>query len=157
MRLLACAFVALALAGPATASEERPTLAELESEVICPTCQTPLDQSSSPIAERMRAHIAAWIAAGDTKSEIKRKLVARFGPRVVQTAPPKRGFDLLAWLLPMTVLVGGAVAVAVAVRRWSRDAPPAPAGPQPAPATNGSRPLDPELERRLDEELARFE
>lgn len=144
----------LALTGTAGASEERPTLAELEREVICPTCHTTLELSQAPIADRMRAFIRQRIAAGDTKSEIKRSLVENFGEGVL-AAPPKKGFNLLAWLVP---LAGGAVGVVVlgaAVRRWARSRPEAEAAPG-EPSPNG-RPLDPELERRLDEELARFE
>jgi cytochrome c-type biogenesis protein CcmH/NrfF len=140
-------------AGAAGASEQKPTLAEREKELICPTCQTTLELSNSPVAERMRVFIRQRIAAGDTKSEIKDALVAQFGEAVL-AAPPKSGFNLLAWLLP---LAGGAVAVgavAVALRRWSRARVEAPAEP---PSGNGRPPLDPELERRLDDELARFD
>ncbi len=89
--LLALAVaLAVGAAAPAAGSERHPTLAELEREVVCPTCRTTLDQSSSPVADRMRRFIVRRIAAGDTKSEIKRDLVRRFGPRVVQPAPPRR-------------------------------------------------------------------
>ena len=146
------AVLALGLAGTAAASEKNPTLAELEREVICPTCHTTLEMSSSPIADRMRAFIRARIAAGDTKSEIKAKLVEEFGQGVL-AAPPKRGFDLLAWALPLTGAALAAVVLAILARRWL--AKPAPASGRPS--SNGRAPLDPELERRLDEELARFD
>lgn len=143
-------LLALALAAPAAAGERDPTLAELEGEVICPTCKTTLDQSRSPIADRMRAFISERIAAGDTKSEIKAKLVEQFGPAVL-AAPSRRGFNLLAWVLPLAGIGLGAVALGALVWRWSRgrEPPAAPAGESGA--------LDPELERRLDEELARFD
>ena len=152
--LLAGLVLALAAAAPALASEEKPTLAELEGELTCPTCNGPLELSNAPVADRIRAFILERIAAGDTKSEIKEKLVASFGESVL-AAPPRSGFNWIAWVLP---LVGGAVAVvvlALAVRRWSqaRGEEPAPADP----SANGRPPLDPELERRLDEELARFD
>jgi cytochrome c-type biogenesis protein CcmH len=152
--LLVGLLLALAGAVPAFASEEKPTLAELESELTCPTCNGPLELSNSPVADRIRAFILERIAAGDTKSEIKEKLVESFGESVL-AAPPREGFNWIAWVLP---LVGGAVAVVVlgvAARRWSRGR-----GEEPAPAdpsANGRPPLDPELERRLDEELARFD
>ena len=150
-RLAAAALVvALAVAGAAAASEKRPTLAELEGEVICPTCHTTLALSSSPIAERMRAFIRERIAAGDTKGEIKAKLVAEFGEGVL-AAPPVRGFSLLAWALPIGGALVALVAVGVLARRWARRRPLPAAVAQPAGV------LDPELERRLDEELARFE
>ena len=153
MRALVVSCVAaLALAGAAAASEEHPTLAELEREVICPTCHTTLELSSSPIADRMRLFIGARIAAGDTKSEIKSKLVDQFGEAVL-AAPPKKGFNLLVWVLPLAGVALGAVALAFLARRWSRTQTPAPADP----SSNGRAPLDPDLERRLDEELARFD
>ena len=53
MRYLLLALLALALAGPAAASEVKPTSAELESELVCPVCETTLDTSDSPAARRM--------------------------------------------------------------------------------------------------------
>lgn len=55
----------LMLAAPALASERHPTLAELEHEVMCPTCHTLLELSQAPVAQRMRAFIRRRIAAGD--------------------------------------------------------------------------------------------
>jgi cytochrome c-type biogenesis protein CcmH len=141
-----------ALAGAAGASEDNPTLAELEREVVCPTCNTTLELSSSPIAERMRLFIGERIAAGDTKSEIKSKLVAQFGEAVL-AAPPKEGFNLLAWVLPLAGVGLAAVGLGLLARRWARSREPATADP----SSNGRAPLDPDLERRLDEELARFD
>jgi cytochrome c-type biogenesis protein CcmH len=150
---LLLALLALAAASAARASESHPTLAEVEKEVICPVCHETLDLSNSPIADRMRAFIRQRIAAGDTKGEIKSKLVAQFGESVL-AAPPKSGFNLLAWLLPLAGIAAGAVVLGVLARRWSRRR----AEPTPAdPSVNGRPPLDPELEERLDEELARFD
>ena len=147
MRALALCVAALVLAAPVAASEDRPTLTELEGEVICPTCQTTLDQSDSPIARRMKRYISARIAAGDSKSEIKDQLVAQFG-RSVLAAPPKEGFDLLAWLLPLAALGAGAAGVGVLAWRSSRAR---------GPGREEAGPLAPELERRVDEELAGFD
>lgn len=149
MRALALGALVLVLAGPATASEQRPTASELESELVCPVCETTLDTSDAPVARRMKAFIRERIAAGDTKSEIKSKLVADFGPAVL-AVPPRKGFDLVAWILPLAALAAGALLVGALTWRWSRrrdDAAPA----------GEAEPLDPALERRLDEELARFE
>jgi cytochrome c-type biogenesis protein CcmH/NrfF len=99
--LLAVLALALFVVGGAAASEEHPTLAELEQEVVCPTCHTTLALSDAPIADRMRAFIRQRIAAGDTKSKIKAQLVDQFGEAVL-AAPSKRGFNLLAWGLPLS-------------------------------------------------------
>jgi cytochrome c-type biogenesis protein CcmH len=146
---------ALLLSPAAVASEEHPTQSELERELICPVCKpATLDQSDSQLAQQMKRVIATRIAAGDTKSEIKDRLVDQFGTQVL-AAPPRSGFNWLAWLLPIASLALGAVVVGLAAWRWSRsrerDAD------LPLEARNGRRAIDPELERRLEEELARFE
>jgi cytochrome c-type biogenesis protein CcmH len=152
IRLLAAGVTALALAGSAlvgsATAASPPRQADLEAEIVCPTCHTTLDQSSSPIATRMKAYIRARIAAGDTSAQIKAKLVDQFGPAVL-AEPPKRGFDLLAWLLPLAALGIGIVVVGALAWTWSR---PRAVGSAPQDAE-----LDTDLERRVDEELARYE
>ena len=144
-------LAALAFAGPAAAcAHPRTSLAYLEGQIMCPTCHTTLDQSDSPIAQRMKLYIVRWIREGNTKSQIKRKLVAQFGPQVL-AEPSRHGFDLLAWLLPLAGLLAGAAILAAAAWRWTRPSDKVSLGSRPTPS------LDAELERRVDEELARFE
>lgn len=112
-------IAALALAPAALASEQHPTQAELEGELVCPTCHTTLDQSNAPVAVRMKQFVAQRIAAGDTKSEIKGELVAQFG-RGVLAAPEKQGFDLLAWALPIAGLLVGAAVLTLLLWRWTQ-------------------------------------
>jgi cytochrome c-type biogenesis protein CcmH len=145
-RAVALVAACAALLAPASARPAPPSAADIEAEVVCPVCETTLDQSNAPVAERMKLYIRERIAAGDSEQEIKDALVREFGPGVLAT-PDKGGFGLLAWLVPLVVLVAGAVVVGVLVRAWSRARDPRP----------DDAPLDPELERRLDEELARFE
>ena len=154
LAVVAMTLAAFACAGAALASEARPTLTELEGEVMCPTCRTPLDQSDSPAADRIRDFISRRIRAGDTKGEIKTKLEQQFGPAIL-AAPPRRGFDLLAWWLPLAGIAAGALAVGAFAWRWTRQREPE-TGTVVA-AANGRGALPVELERRVDEELARFE
>jgi len=133
MKLLACIALALVLAPAALASERHPTLSELEGEVMCPVCNTTLDQSSSPAARQIEAVISRRIAAGDTKSEIKDRLVAEYGPQIL-AAPPKEGFDLLAWLLPIGGALAGAAILGFLAWRWSRVREPAPRAARLDPA-----------------------
>lgn len=139
---LAAALLVGAAPAPAGAG---PNPADLEAELVCPTCKTTLDQSNSPIAARMKAFIRERIAAGDSAAQIKAQLVDQFGPAVL-AEPPRRGFDLLAWLLPLGGLAVGAVAVGALAWSWSRRR-----------ADGEPPPLDPDLARRVDDELARFE
>jgi cytochrome c-type biogenesis protein CcmH len=149
MRLLAVIVGTLALASPAAAA--CPTLADLEGKLICPTCKTTLDQSDAPAARQIKAYVQRRVDACASEQQIKDELVAEYGPAVL-AAPPRKGFHWLAWLLPLAGLLAGAAVVSTLVWRWSR----ARAVPAPAADSNG-RGLDPELERRLDQELARFD
>ena len=156
MRRLVLATALLVLLTPGVAdAASRCSVAELEGQVMCPTCNTTLDQSTAPIAEQMRVYIRTWSAQGLSCGTIKDRLAAQFGPRVL-AAPPKNGFGLLAWVLPIAGLLIGAVAVGGLAWRWSR-ARGAGGEPEPAPELNGSVRLDARLERRVDEELARFD
>jgi cytochrome c-type biogenesis protein CcmH len=147
MRAIAIAALLGALLTPAGVSAAPPNAADLEAELVCPVCETTLDQSNAPVAERMKTFIRVRIAAGDTEREIKDALVAQFGARVL-AEPPGGGFGLLAWVLPLAGLVAGGIAVALLVRAWSRRGPPGPPSEER---------LDPELERLVDDELARFD
>jgi cytochrome c-type biogenesis protein CcmH len=142
VRVVAAFVAVLALSAPVAAA---PNPADLEAELVCPTCKTTLDQSDAPVARRMKAYIRERIAAGASADQIKAELVDQFG-RAVLAEPPKHGLDLLAWLLPIAGVAVAAVAVGALAWRWSRRRAPA-----------AEQPLDPELERRLDDELARFE
>ena len=148
-RLLVVAGATLVLAGPAAAcANPRTSLGYLEGQVMCPTCHTTLDQSDSAAAKQIEAFIRQRIAACATSQQIESELVANFGAGIL-AAPPKKGFDLLAWWLPVAGVVAGALLLGFGVWRWSRgrsgeDEPPEP-------------PLDPDEERRLDEALAQLD
>ena len=146
MRVLVVVLAALLVAPAALASEQHPSLAELEGEVMCPVCGTTLDQSNSPAAQQIKRAISTGIAAGQTKSQIKQQLVAEYGEAIL-AAPRRKGFGWLAWVLPLAGLFAAAVLVGIGAWRWSSARDPAPV----------VAPLDPALERRLDDELARFE
>jgi cytochrome c-type biogenesis protein CcmH len=117
------------------------------------TCKTTLDESNSPIAQRMKAYIRRRIAEGASGKQIKDELVAEFGEEVLAT-PPTHGFDLLAWVLPIGGIGAGAVGLAVLAWAWSRRRD---AGESLEGAGREGEPLDPELERRVDEALAHFD
>jgi cytochrome c-type biogenesis protein CcmH len=156
VKLGAVVLAALALAAPAMASEHHPTLTELEDQLMCPVCTgETLAQSDSLPAQRIKAHIQQRIRQGWTRSEIIREEQDIWGTRIL-AAPPRHGWNLLAWVLPLAGIIGATGVMGALAWHWSRrreEPEHVPAGPG---SLNG-RPLDPELERRLDEELARFD
>ena len=144
----AVVVLAFAFAGPAAAAcaHPRTSLSYLEGQVMCPTCHTTLDQSDSSAARRIEAFIQTRIDQCATADQIKSELVANFGAGIL-AAPPHKGFDLLAWWLPLGGLAAGALLLGFGVWRWSRARTPEDRPP----------PVDEETERRLDELLARLD
>ena len=148
---LALSLLALAFAAPAAASELSPTPRRARERGDLP--DLPDDARHLRLAGREAdaAFIRARIAAGDTKSEIKAKLVDEFG----RASSPRRrssGFNLarLAAAARRARLVG---VVAVGVARVALE----PRAREPPSRRPRAPPLDPELERRVDDELARFD
>jgi cytochrome c-type biogenesis protein CcmH len=149
----AAAFVAaMVLAAPAAAACTQPktSLSYMEGQIMCPTCHTTLDQSEAPAALRIEALISKRIDQCWTADQVRAELVQNFGAGIL-AAPPRKGFDLLAWLLPIAGVIAGAALLAVGVWRWSRRRE----GDGEPPGDSDR--LDPESERRLDDALARLD
>jgi len=142
LAVVAALLAALALAAPAASL----TVVEVAREVRCPTCNTPLDVSDSPAAQRMKVFIAERIAEGDDKQQIIDALVDEFGRGVLAT-PPKEGFDLVAWIVPIVLVLAGLAAIPLVTRAWARRGRDAPA---PEIAPEDAARLDEELRRRGD-------
>jgi cytochrome c-type biogenesis protein CcmH/NrfF len=138
----------LAPAGAALAATPRTTLNDVEDEVMCVSCNVPLNIAESPQADRERAEIRRLVDQGLTKEEIKRRLEAIYGPNVI-ALPSSKGFNLAAYLVPIVLVAAMLAALAVLVPRWRRGRGP----DDPPPPVEG--PLDPDDVRRLDEDLAR--
>jgi cytochrome c-type biogenesis protein CcmH len=152
-RLLVVVAAGLALAAPAAAACPKTSLAKLENEVMCPVCQgETIAQSDSQAAGQVKRFIQGRVQACASEAQIKRELVAQYGTQIL-AAPPRKGFGWVAWLLPAIGILVAAAVMALLARRWSRRAAEAPPG---SPALDGP-PLDPEVERRLDDELKRFD
>jgi cytochrome c-type biogenesis protein CcmH len=135
-----------------TAAVPRTSLHEIETEVMCQVCGTPLALAQdSPEASRERSFIMGLIDQGETKQQIEQALVAQYGPGVL-AVPKDQGFDLSAYLVPIGALAAALAAVGVAVVRWrnkrARDlATQAPGAPS----------IDSEQSQRLEADLMRYD
>jgi cytochrome c-type biogenesis protein CcmH/NrfF len=149
MRLALVAVVGLLALAPAAAAQDCPktSLGDIEDEVMCPVCGTPLGLATeAPQAQDERAYIQELIARCKSKDEIKQALVAEFGEGVL-ALPGDQGDDdlgdVLVYVVPALGLALAAGGIAFAVVRWRRRAEPA----RPAAAgADGSR-LDDDMER----------
>jgi cytochrome c-type biogenesis protein CcmH/NrfF len=143
------AALALLAAPAAAAPRPRTSLSDLENEVMCVLCKVPLQVAGdAPQAQAERSFIKGLIAKGQTKSQIKKALVAQYGAAVLAD-PPAHGFSLSAYVVPIAVVVIAAVLLALMIPRWRRRAR--------APAAATGPALDAADARRLEEDLARFD
>jgi cytochrome c-type biogenesis protein CcmH len=80
---------------------------QLAAQLMCPVCdgQT-IDGSSAQISQDMRQKVRELLDRGDTNAEIKDYFVLRYGPEIL-AAPDGSGFNLLAWIVPVFIVVGG--------------------------------------------------
>jgi len=120
------ALVAL-LAIPAAAAAQacpKTSLGDVEDEVMCPVCGTPLELASeAPQAQRERAYIERLVAQCRSKDQVKQALVAEFGDTVL-ALPGDQGDDdfgdVLVYAVPALGILLAAGGIAFAVLRWRR-------------------------------------
>jgi cytochrome c-type biogenesis protein CcmH/NrfF len=149
LRLAALLLVALLVLPAAAAGQDCPqtTLGDIEDEVMCPVCGTPLALASeAPQAQDERAFIQELIDDCKSKDEVKQALVAEYGENVL-ALPGDEGDDdlgdVLVYVIPALAILLAAAGIAFAVVRWRR--PERAAGPSLAGA-EGAR-LDDDMER----------
>ena len=135
MRAFRAAFLALALVLLAylpAAADGTPTPAVPQEKVqaVARTLWSPilgggrLDKCELKVCEQMRQDIARKLEAGESPEQIRQEFVALYGPQVLGE-PPKRGINLLVWVLPAVGLILGAAWLYFAMRRWREPEPKA--------------------------------
>jgi cytochrome c-type biogenesis protein CcmH/NrfF len=141
---LASAVVALAIVVSPAAAEDEGWAYRYFGEVMSPFCQgRTLAACTSPQADSLRMWILSQEQAGRSREDVHRELVERYGD-VILSAPRARGFGVAAYLIPLLIFL-------VFVFLWRQTRAAAAHAAEALPA----QPLDPEIERAIDEELAR--
>ena len=137
--LVAAALVAAALSAAAQSKPvNEDTVHEVAARLRCVVCQNlSVADSPSEMAGQMRAIIRERLASGESPDEVQRYFVQRYGEWIL-LSPPRRGFNLLVWLLPLVFVIAGLIVVAVLVRQWTRR-PRGAAEPVPVDAAMSER------------------
>jgi cytochrome c-type biogenesis protein CcmH len=90
---------------------------DLSRELRCMVCQNQsIDDSDAPLARDLRLLVRERIAAGDSDAQVIDFLVARYGEFVL-LKPRFERQTLALWLVPPLVLIGGALALWLHIRR----------------------------------------
>jgi len=143
--LVLCATPALA-----SAAAPRTSLPVIERQVMCVTCKIPLNVAQSPQADRERAFIQSLIDQGEGEAEIKSALVGQYGPTVLGL-PSGRGFNLIAYLVPLAIVAALLALLFILLPRWRHSARGRAGGEERAPM------LSPADAARLESDLERFD
>ena len=145
-RILLTVLLLLAGAAPAAAACPQTTLEDVEDEVMCPVCGTPLELATeAPQAARERELIRRLVDRCRSKDEIKAVLAAEYGDEVL-AVPGDEGFDLAAYLVPALGIAVALVALGMAALRW-RGGRRGGGEAETAPSDAVAQRLDSDLER----------
>lgn len=141
LRLAGAGFLALVLCFPAAAwSQDVPATpgfapapsaadADLEdrtsavaSTLRCPVCQgESIQDSPSQLAQDMRALVREQLRAGKTPEEVRAYFVGRYGEWIL-LEPRMTGLNVLLYVFPVALVLGGLALVVMLVRKWSTPA-----------------------------------
>ncbi len=91
---------------------------DVARDLICTCgCGKVLDVCEMESARQMRAQIKEMIDQGQDRDQIINYFVGQYGEKILAT-PPKRGFNLTAWITPFVVIAVGAGIVYLLTTKW---------------------------------------
>src|SRR5579859_2594111 len=91
---------------------------DVASQLKCPVCQgESVADSPSTISQQMRSVIRQQLQQGQSEQQIIQYFVSRYGNSILWS-PPKQGFTMLAWVIPIAILLCGALLLVLVLRGW---------------------------------------
>jgi cytochrome c-type biogenesis protein CcmH len=106
---------------PADSALEARTSA-VAAKLRCPVCQgESIQDSPSTLAREMRGVVKEKLRAGETPDQIEAYFVARYGEWIL-LEPTTKGLNLMLYVFPVILVIGGVSLVFFLVRRWTRPA-----------------------------------
>jgi cytochrome c-type biogenesis protein CcmH len=145
MALMITQSVVAQEANPGTVTDDQ--VNAVAKQLYCPVCENvPLDVCPTQACAQWRALIREKLSAGWTETQIKDYFVQQYGDRVL-AAPPARGLNWLAYIIPPLAFLAGAYILYRAFLAWRQ--------PLPTRASQdaSSQPPADEYVARLEEEL----
>ncbi len=126
------ALLALALAfAPAVSGQAPPgnyseeDAQAIDRMIMCPVCPAEtIDQAQVEVSRQMREQVRELLAEGRSRDEVLDFFRERYGTDII-AAPPKSGFNLLVWILPIVGVAAGLAGVYLVVRSMTKRTQPA--------------------------------
>ena len=85
----------------------------------CPVCQgESIEDSPSDLSKQMRAVVRDRLRSGETPDQVRAYFVSRYGEWIL-LEPTMTGLNILLYVTPVLLVVGGLALVAFLVRRWT--------------------------------------
>jgi cytochrome c-type biogenesis protein CcmH len=128
----ACAVLCLSLiaSSPVCAQTKVETVSDsvLEARTVavastlrCPVCQgESIQDSPADLAQEMRSLVKDMLREGKTPAEIRAYFVSKYGEWIL-LEPAMTGMNVLLYLFPVAVAIGGTIFVVMTVKRWSKN------------------------------------
>lgn len=96
---------------------EQDQFLDISKNLRCPTCSgLSILESEAAFSVQIRDIVKEKVKAGEGKSEILDYFEERYGPWILRS-PPTKGYNLLAWAIPVSMLVLGPILVWVLIWR----------------------------------------
>jgi len=93
--------------------------ATVAAQLRCPVCQgLSIQDSPSELSQQMRNLVKEQLASGKSPDQVKAYFVSKYGEWIL-LEPKAKGFNLLIYLLPVLLILGGIGAIVFVVRRWT--------------------------------------
>jgi len=114
---------------------------QLAGDLMCPVCdgQT-IDGSNAQIAVDMRLKVRELLDSGNTNAEVKDYFVDRYGQEIL-AAPETSGFSLLAYIVPVFIVLGGIGIALITIKNMRKSAAQA-GSPSGQSITSSNKPND---------------
>ncbi len=105
-------------AGPPISGAELDLLTEEVAGIMrCPVCQgLSIADSPTPLAMAMKVEVKEMLSKGYSESQVLEYFEQSYG-EFIRLEPRAKGFNLVVWLAPLAVLLGGLLFLALRMRK----------------------------------------
>ena len=115
--MAAMALLAVASLDGGGAETDSERIQRLSDSFACPQCRgESVSESNAAVSANIRQFIADEVSAGSSDEEIRNELLRGYGASVLLN-PPAEGLAALLWILPVLLVVAGAVGFAMMIDR----------------------------------------
>ncbi len=120
--LLASAALLMGASGDRTGQRFERLGRNLMCECGCNQILLECNHVGCATSEQMRQELKLALDQGDSDDAILAGFVAKYGPAVL-AAPTTKGFNRVAWVMPVVVFIAALTAVVLVIRAWKRRPP----------------------------------